>query len=460
MAPADPIGEPAAPPAVAGSDDAGPRPGPRERGANARGAARRLAFVDDLRGLAVLLMIVWHTADGWLAPASRAGAGYEALRVAGGLAAPLFFLLAGASVVLKLESGRRRGRPARGTQAEIALRGLSIMALGYGLRLQMWLVDAGAVAQVGAARAFVPLVLGIALVVLGLRAALSGRAGALWRRVAPGVALWGVGLWQATQVAPGRVEGLLRVDVLQAIGACLVLLALGERAVGLCRRGLAALALALLVVATTPALEATLPSVIPWPVAAYVARWPSPGARPVAMFPLFPWAAYALAGVAVGRVVAWARRRDRLAEASTGLVLAGATLAVALHSGAPDLVPLAGAAAPVRAIAGLGYKLGWCLALLGGSYALARTWRPRTLQRLGRHSLLAYWWHLELAFGLAATPVRSRLGLGAVLVGATAVVALMGWLATLAEGAVGGRLRAIEQRLAPRVPHGRAAGSG
>jgi len=62
-------------------------------------ASPRVPFLDDLRGLAVVAMFVWHTTDAWLRPSLKAGEGFTALRIFGGMAAPLFLFLAG---------GRRR----------------------------------------------------------------------------------------------------------------------------------------------------------------------------------------------------------------------------------------------------------------------------------------------------------------------------------------------------------------
>ncbi len=69
----------------------------------------RKAFVDALRGLAVVLMVVNHTARWWLDPA--AGPAREAL-IYGTmvLAGPTFLLLVGFSLALAFDAGVRRGR--------------------------------------------------------------------------------------------------------------------------------------------------------------------------------------------------------------------------------------------------------------------------------------------------------------------------------------------------------------
>ena len=59
------------------------------------GQSGRLEFVDVARGLAVVLMIWMHTADGWLLPSLRSGQIWALIRAIGGMAAPMFLLLAG-----------------------------------------------------------------------------------------------------------------------------------------------------------------------------------------------------------------------------------------------------------------------------------------------------------------------------------------------------------------------------
>ena len=50
----------------------------------------RIDFVDVLRGLAVVFMILWHTIDSWLLPDLRTGSLWQIVRLMGGMAAPLF----------------------------------------------------------------------------------------------------------------------------------------------------------------------------------------------------------------------------------------------------------------------------------------------------------------------------------------------------------------------------------
>src|SRR5206468_1256251 len=72
---------------------------------------KRLAHLDWLRGLAVLIMILWHSMDAWTAPSARRDPAFNAIAFIGGWAAPLFLFLAG--VALPLASEARRGQAVR-----------------------------------------------------------------------------------------------------------------------------------------------------------------------------------------------------------------------------------------------------------------------------------------------------------------------------------------------------------
>ena len=71
-------------------------------------SANRRAYIDWMRGLSVLFMIAAHTFDAWTALEDRAAPLYKAVNFIGGLAAPMFLLLAGVSVALAASSRARR----------------------------------------------------------------------------------------------------------------------------------------------------------------------------------------------------------------------------------------------------------------------------------------------------------------------------------------------------------------
>jgi uncharacterized membrane protein len=109
MAPEQPRTGPAAPPPPAGP---------------------RLRFVDALRGLAVALMVVNHTARWWLEPA--VGAQRESLiYVSMVLAGPTFLLLVGMSLALAYHAALARGRPFRAVALRQLRRAAGILAAGF-----------------------------------------------------------------------------------------------------------------------------------------------------------------------------------------------------------------------------------------------------------------------------------------------------------------------------------------
>jgi uncharacterized membrane protein len=95
----------------------------------------RIEFVDRLRGLAVVCMFFVHSAVAWLRPEIK-GTDYWvwSMRVSG-MVAPVFMFLAGVSVAMIAERGRAAGRDELSMKRQVSLRGLQILALGYGMHL-------------------------------------------------------------------------------------------------------------------------------------------------------------------------------------------------------------------------------------------------------------------------------------------------------------------------------------
>jgi uncharacterized membrane protein len=413
----------------------------------------RLEFADALRGVAVLLMVLWHTVDAWLADAARAVGGHDTatftvLRCLGGGAAPLFTLLAGASMALKTSADARRGVSPRASAISGAARGAELIVVGYLLRVQFFAIDAGGFREPGA---LVPLVAGLGLAWLATRSvAATGAAtmsvGARRRAIAQvaclaltGAALYAVGLGALATLRPDRLPGLLRVDILQSIGASLVLLTLLEP---LLRRAPAlAVVLATWVAVLSHSVGAVLPGRLPAALAAYVGRWPvDPGERSLAMFPLLPWLAFPLLGYAIGRFWEAAARRGTVWRDVTfvggalGLTLAVAANETRMWRAAPSLLHTEPWLLPLLRVVA---RTGMALALASVCAVLVRLGPARlatALRTLGRASLFVYWIHLPLTFGTLAAPLKRRLDVGTWLAGFVALTALVYVLVRLKEG--------------------------
>jgi uncharacterized membrane protein len=394
----------------------------------------RLDFIDAHRGVAVLLMLWMHTADGWLRPELRHGATWDVIRALGGLAAPTFLLLAGVGLGLgwgASDDAQRSPQQASASRRMELARALQLVVLGYALRVQMWMLDAGGVRLAEAWAAALPLGAAFVAAYYGLHAWARGmRTARLLGFVAALGALIGYGL--VATLVPDRFGPLFRVDVLQAIGASLALLVALRGP--LRRRPQIALWLASAIALLTPLLRTWMPGPLPPALAGYIAQWtPRPGQSLATLFPLFPWMSYALVGAGIGMRFGQAQRRGEDA-ARVMLALAGASIALVLLTCEP--LPAARLLREhwpwltqwLRAA----YRVGAALLLGGLAIGLAHPKVPSrgVLIALGRASLVVYWVHLQFAFGAAAKPIARALdfeawafGLG-LLTAAMAVLAL------------------------------------
>jgi len=399
-------------------------------------SASRLDFVDSLRGLAVVFMIEWHTLDAWLLPSLRQGPLFDFLRLAGGMAAPLFLLLAGVSLGIKRSSDDRKGTPRWKAVRESVARGLEVVVFGYMLRFQMWLIDASAIKRLPMYRAIIPFVAAYALLLIGLRR-LGGEPRRALVLLLPAIVLFALGIQQVSVLQPVKLEGLLRVDVLQAIGGSLVLVAVVDGLVRAVpnRLGLA-VTLGLLVAAVTPLLVPLVPGPIPAPIAGYIARWDRTVAPGAPLFPLFPWAAYVFIGAAIG--AAWTRAsRDGTVIASVlTLAVVGAFIAIPTSEAVPLNHPLLASheslVQPYRVI----HRIGIALVLAAISLAVTRPIRfgLAPIRTFGRTSLLVYMVHLEFAFGAGGQPFKRKLGLGSWALGFAILATAMYVLARIRLG--------------------------
>lgn len=400
-----------------------------------------------MRGLAVLFMIQLHTSHGWLLPEVRHGAPWDATQFFGGLAAPLFLFLAGAGVGLQWAAEARAGlHPARASTARALARGAALIVLGYVLRVQMWIIDGAAYGRTETYPAIALLLLGYGLALFTSYRIAHGRAYARWHVLAACALVLAGSAW-AHVVDPLRAHGLHRVDVLQCIGASLMLLhALGARSSR--RRPGLFVALAASVALITPWLQRALPGPLPSPVAAYFAQWPSEqGERVMALFPLCPWLGFAAIGLAIG--LAWGRAQNaaELEAQLVRLMTFGAALALITN---PNWAPLRWIAPgePLAALTRLAYKAALCCVLIGPALALTRA--PKAilapLVLFGRSSLLIYWVHLEFAFGTASRPLARSLSFQAWALGTAVLIACMWVLATLRNTRHTMSIRAFRRR--------------
>jgi len=409
----------------------------------------RLPYIDALRGVAVLLMILLHAADGWLKPGLKDGLGWMAIRTLGGQAAPLFLLLAGVGVGIGW-SAREASAPDRRADARRTLwsRGLEIVIAGYALRLAMWWIDSGTILRL-------PGIVGGGLLAAGYwalwqalphRRAKHPRSPLLW--AGAGAACCVLALLYLADREPRAHHTLVRVDVLQTIGAAMVIMAVLEPLVR--ARAWLACVLGAAVALLTPVMGALMPGDLPAALAGYVAPYQAlPGAAPSGRFPLFPWLAHALIGTGLGRVLGRAAQRPIAAageRAAIELAVLGAAIALVCCESIPETASLLVREPWLTPAVRVLYRVGLSMVLAALCVALASSRMPgqRSLLALGRASLAVYCVHLEFAFGLAAEPIRKALGYPGFLLG---TVLLVGAMTAFAQLWLGQRDRL---RLPPR----------
>jgi uncharacterized membrane protein len=336
-------------------------------------SVKRLAYVDWMRGLACILMFQTHCYDSWLSPEARKSPVLIWSQLGGTFPGPLFIFLAGISFALVTERLREKGTDRRIIAKQTILRGAQVFGFGLLFRVQEF-------------------------------------------TLAFGYAPW---------------TDLFRVDVLNILGLSMMLMGVlcyftsaESLAVSRHRTLVASLALAALVAILTPPLWTThRPSFLPWPIESYINgvhifNEPQPW-----LFPLFPWAAFAFAGLAVGFFLYtdFAQRRETLTFTLLGLSGIAASLLSELFD-----------KSRVHLYAVYDYwhsnpnfflmRCGLLLVILFLVYAWCRWGFAQSgfspVIQLGKTSLLVYWVHIEFVYGSfsilprhSCTVARATLGL-------------------------------------------------
>jgi uncharacterized membrane protein len=315
----------------------------------------RFAYIDWMRGLACVLMFQTHCYDSWLSPEARKSTFFMWSQLGGTLPAPLFLFLAGISFALVTDKLRKKGVVPDVIARATIRRGAEILGLGLLFRLQEYVIA------------------------------------------------WGWSPW----------SDLLRVDILNTIGVSMMLMG------GVCwivlrmdsewrvRQilGGTAVSVSLLISFLTPLLWTTWrPRWLPWPIESYIDGVHNLGQPQSWLFPIFPWTAFAFAGLALGFLLLseWTRQHE-----ATVFALAGAAgvaliyMARWLDARPTQLYPVYDFwhTSPNFFL----IRLGLLLAILSVTYAWCR-WGAgeigfSPLIQLGQTSLLVYWVHLEFVYG-------------------------------------------------------------
>jgi len=340
--------------------------------------AYRLSYIDWMRGLACLLMFQTHCYDAWLGGTARQSRLLMYSQLGGTFPAPLFLFLAGISlamVVEKLLQKKVDGASLSAAQigAKTIGRGAEIFAFGLLFRMQEYLIAMG---------------------------------------------------W-----APK--SDLLRVDILNTIGLSMMLMGILCWLVLAVQRGdrrrmalvLAAFGTAAFLSLVSPLLWTIWrPTWLPWPLESYVDGVHNLGVSQAGLFPVFPWTAFAFAGLAVGFILQspWVRSREPrvfLSLGGIGIVLVEA--ARWLDAEPRQFYPVYDYwhTSPEFFL----IRVGMLLMILSASYVWCRWGLAQTgfspLIQLGQASLLVYWVHLEFVYGRFSILPRRAVGIGPASVG-------------------------------------------
>ena len=325
---------------------------------------KRLSYIDWMRGLACVLMFQTHCYDSWLSPEARKSAVFVWSQLLGTLPAPLFVFLSGISFALVTERLREKGA----TSGEIAKttirRGAEIFGLGLLFRVQEYVLGYGYSPWTDLLRVDVLNILGLSMMLMGVLCWLSAR------RASDDVSAL------SQNVAASRTRGIL-----------------------------ASLLAATLIAMVTPLLWTThRPRALPWPIESYINGVHIYGNPQPWLFPLFPWAAFAFAGLAVGFFLFTniAKRHEGPIFAALGAVgILACWLSIKLDASRIHLYAIYDYwhTSPNFFMMRCGILLiilfcvyVWC------RWGLAQMGFSPIIQ-LGKTSLLVYWVHIEFVYG-------------------------------------------------------------
>lgn len=355
----------------------------------------RILVVDWLRGVAVITMVLAHSYDAWMNPALRSGPAYAVVRHLSGIPSRLFLFLVGVSAAIVIESYLSRGKTAREMRWRLFSRGLAVLVLAYVFRLQEHIL---------------------------------------------------AGFW-------GGWSQVFRVDILNCIGASMMLLSVVAVPRGNRPRYAACLALAAVFVGFGPIVgPAVFPSWLPPELTSYIG-----GQRPMCWFPLFPWGAWSLLGVVVGHL--WLRHgRDQQGQRRLfvgglvlGVLLIGTVLVVRAIN--PEIIRYPSDVVQQMGPGSFFFRLGiiGIASFLGWLHTRNDKGGFSIIRQLGQTSLLIYWVHVEICYGFGARPIQKQLSFGQATLAFLILLAAMLGLSLLRTRYSDRVMQWFRRRRAPRA---------
>ena len=356
----------------------------------------RLAYIDWMRGLACLLMFQTHCYDAWLGGSARQSRFFMYSQLLGTFPAPLFLFLAGISFALVTDKLLQKSLSPTQIARSTIRRGAEVFGFGLLLRLQEYLISWGWAPKSDLLRVDILNTIGLSMMLMGvlcwLVLSVSHRRGNMWGQPPPAVR--------------PEAANMLRSHFALIFSAAL-----------------AALVISLL----TPLLWTTWrPRFLPWPLESYINGVHNLGTPQAWLFPVFPWTAFAFAGLAVGFILQSPWTRAGQARVFLSLGIAGVVL-IELSRWIDAL--------PRQLYPVYDYwhtspeffliRLGMLLLILTGTFAWCRwglaQWGFSPLIQLGQASLLVYWVHIEFVYGRVSILAKHAQTIGGATVGLTII---------------------------------------
>ena len=375
-------------------------------------AKQRIAFIDWIRGLACIGMFEWHGYDSWLRESARHGKFFRLIQLGGTLPAPIFLFSSGISLALVVGRALQKGATAAQAGLRAIRRGAEIFGFGLLFRVQEFLLGWPRAPWTDLLRVDILNIIGIAIMLMGLmcwvaglRARDSGKAPELGDAMPRALPRKRYVIWSA------------------AIAAVIVL-------------------------ATPPLWTTHQPRWLPWPLESYINGVHNLGVPQFWLFPIFPWVAFAFAGLAVGFLLfsPWARAHEGGAFALAGA--AGALLFALgewLDAGRVQLYAVYDFwhTSPNFFLMRTGVLLG----IVFGAYAWCR-WGAAVkgfspVIEMGRTSLFVYWAHIEFVYGRFSILGKDEQSVLSATAGILIISAAMVVLATVRNRMKGRGLRSL-----------------
>jgi uncharacterized membrane protein len=348
---------------------------------------KRIAYLDWLRGFACLMMFQTHCYDSWLGGAARQGSFIKLSQLGGTLPAPLFLFLSGVSFALMTDRLRQKGVSANEIARTTIRRGGEVFLFGMLFRVQEFLLGQPWAPWTDLLRVDVLNIIGLSLMLMGLACRIAAGAGAQ------------------------DLSRLRRTSIFTAVAA------------------------ATAIAAITPQIWTTWrPHWRAWWLESYLNGVHTYDKPQPWLFPIFPWSAFAFAGLALGFLLLsdWARRKE---AAAMGLIGVGGAALAGLGYWLD--------ARPVQLYAVYDFwhsspnfflvRTGVVLVIVLFGYLWCRwgpgEWGFSPLIEMGQTSLLIYWVHIEFVYGRFSILPKHGVGIRTASLGLLAIFSAMTLLA-------------------------------